>query len=487
MKKLIFMLLCFWMLIALTVPVYGTETSSPDAPCSHNWTTVSETQVTCIDAGEKKSVCSLCAEEKTETFPAAGHQMNTPIPVDDSSHRQSCTVCGVSETASHNWGEGTVVTQATCTAEGYKTYTCTCGKTKTETVPKLEHDFNDWIKTAGNHERTCKNCTNKESGKHSVKEEILKEATCLEAGSKKKYCTVCGINEVIVIPKLTEHAYDNACDPDCNACGEKRDTKHSYASSWSRDHSGHWHECTKCGQKVDFRAHYPGPAATEEAPQLCVTCDYVIAAQKEHVHNYAKKWTQDDSGHWYTCASCSVKKDFAAHVYDGACDEYCNVCDYKNPSAHDFGNSWESDERKHWAVCRICNQKSEAEQHIPGPEATENQAQLCTVCGYEIAAAQEHVHSFGPVWMYDGKSHWQACICGEQTVPAPHNWDSGTKNKDKTVTYQCELCHAEYSEKASGFPWWVLVIFLLLAAGGGAAAYVYYILPQKQGGKFSAN
>ena len=88
--------------------------------------------------------------------------------------------------------------------------------------------------------------------------------------------------------------------------------------------------------------------------------------------------------------------------------------------------------------------------------------------------------------MYDGKSHWQACICGEQTVPSSHVWDSGTKNKDKTITYQCELCHAEKTEKASGFPWWILLIFLLLAAGGGAAAYVYYVLPQQQGGKFAA-
>ena len=29
-----------------------------------------------------------------------------------------------------------------------------------------------------------------------------------------------------------------------------------------------------------------------------------------------------------------------------------------------------------------------------------------------------------------------------------------------------------------------ILIFILLAAGGGAAAYVYYVLPQKQGGKF---
>ena len=41
----------------------------------------------------------------------------------------------------HNWGEGVVTTQPTCTEAGEKTYTCSCGKTKTETLPALEHNY----------------------------------------------------------------------------------------------------------------------------------------------------------------------------------------------------------------------------------------------------------------------------------------------------------------------------------------------------------
>ena len=484
MKQLTSMFLCMLAMLSLVIPVCATETGSGSDSCSHNWIEVATT-ATCSAGGEKKYTCSICAEEKTESVPAAGHSYGAPVPVDDTSHKQTCTVCGATETIAHNWGSETVITQASCTAEGSKSYTCVCGKTKTETLSKLAHDFNDWVKTADSHERTCKNCTNKESGKHSVTEEIIKEATCREAGSKKKYCTVCGTSEMIVVAKLTEHSYDNVCDSECNVCKAKRTTSHSYGSSWSRDHSGHWHECTKCGEKVDFRAHYPGPAATEDAPQLCLTCDYQIAAQKEHQHDYSKKWKQDESGHWYACSNCDVKKDFAKHVYDSPCDTYCNICDYENPSAHDYGNTWEMDERKHWGICKICGNKSKQELHIPGEEATETQAQLCTVCGYEIASAKEHVHSFGPEWMYDSKSHWQSCICGEQTVPAGHTWDDGAKNKDKTITYVCTQCHAEKTEKTSVFPWWVLIVFLLMASGGGAAFYIYYIVPQKQGGKFA--
>lgn len=491
MKNTISFLCGILLMMTVTITAYATgetidtQNQTETSPCTHNWVEGNGIAATCTTVGERNFTCSLCSETKKETVAALGHSYGTETPVDDSNHVKTCSVCNASETAAHSWGEGSVTTQASCTAEGLRTFTCTCGKTKTEKILKLEHDFNAWTKAdASNHERGCKNCTHKESGRHNWQEEVIKAATCKEDGSKKKTCMVCGTGEIIVVSKLTTHTYDNVCDPDCNVCGEKRTTSHAYGSSWSRDYSGHWHECTKCGEKKDFRSHYPGPAATEDAPQTCVTCDYVITAQKEHKHSFAKTWSRDDSGHWYVCSSCDEKKDFAKHVYDSACDEDCNICDYENPNVHNYGNSWENDEKLHWKVCKICKETSEPEKHIAGPEATDTQAQLCTVCSYEITPIQEHEHAFGPDWMHDGKTHWQICTCGEQSVPAEHTWDDGTKNRDKTVTYLCTQCQAERTEEVSGFPWWVLILLLLLAAAGGATIYVFYIVPQKQGGKF---
>ena len=40
----------------------------------------------------------------------------------------------------HSWDAGVVTKEATCTANGVKTFTCSeCGQTKTETVEKLGH------------------------------------------------------------------------------------------------------------------------------------------------------------------------------------------------------------------------------------------------------------------------------------------------------------------------------------------------------------
>lgn len=445
MKRLTSLLLCLMLLASLAVPAGATEENTEvtqTAPCQHAWT-IAEIPATCTATGEKTYTCGLCGEITRETLDKIPHNFDALVKVDESKHMLVCSMCkAAGQKFSHVWSDGEILTPSTCIKQGTRQLKCECGATATRVDSLGAHTYDHDCDTT---------------------------------------CNVC--NAV----RTTTHSYDNACDPDCNACGEKRTTSHSYGSSWSRDHSGHWHECTKCGEKVDFRSHYPGPAATEDAPQVCLTCDYVIAQQKEHQHNYAKQWTQEESGHWYTCASCDVKKDFGTHVYDSDCDTHCNICNYENPDAHDYGNEWENDAKRHWAVCKTCNTKSEAELHIPGPEATETQAQLCTVCGYEMVPAQEHTHVFGPAWMYDGKSHWQTCACGEDTVPAAHTWDDGTKNRDKTVTYQCTQCLAVRTEKASGFPWWVLVIFLLLAIGGGVGAYIYYVvLPRKQVGKFSA-
>lgn len=44
------------------------------------------------------------------------------------------------ESHTHSWDGGTVSVQPTCTAAGTKIYHCSCGETKKESIPALEHD-----------------------------------------------------------------------------------------------------------------------------------------------------------------------------------------------------------------------------------------------------------------------------------------------------------------------------------------------------------
>ena len=111
-------------------------------------------EATCKEVGSKSKHCSRC-DAKSEV---------TEIPVDKTKHGKTeikdakdatctekgytgdtyCKDCGVkladgTEIAmiDHKWDAGKVTKEATETAEGVKTYTCSvCGKTKTEAIPK---------------------------------------------------------------------------------------------------------------------------------------------------------------------------------------------------------------------------------------------------------------------------------------------------------------------------------------------------------------
>ncbi|MGN0999156.1 MAG: hypothetical protein ACI4PO_06350 [Faecousia sp.] len=76
------------------------------------------------------------------------------------------------------------------------------------------------------------------------------------------------------------------------------------------------HKCDICGATcsehidVDPADHY---------------CD--ICSAKMSDHEYATTYTKDDTGHWYACSGCSAKKDFAEHSFVNG---VCTVCGYQD-------------------------------------------------------------------------------------------------------------------------------------------------------------
>ena len=98
------------------------------------------------------------------------------------------------ECIKHDWDEGKVTTEPTCTKEGIKTFTCkNCATTKTETIKALGHDYsNEWT--------------------------IDKEATCQEEGRKSHHCTRCDDKkDVTTIPK-TDHHFDSGVETTKATC-----------------------------------------------------------------------------------------------------------------------------------------------------------------------------------------------------------------------------------------------------------------------------
>ena len=90
--------------------------------------------------------------------------------------KATCSISVSDSPHVHTWGSGTVTKKPTCTEPGIKTYKCSCGETRTETIPALGHKWSEWT--------------------------VVKEATEKEDGLKERTCSVCGEKETSIIPKI---------------------------------------------------------------------------------------------------------------------------------------------------------------------------------------------------------------------------------------------------------------------------------------------
>ena len=428
-----------------------------DETANHSWNGGTVTKAaSCKETGVKTYTCTACNATKTETIAkTTDHKYGSWTKVNDTTHKHTCSVCSKEETVNHSWDNGKVTKQPTCKEEGVKTYTCSsCNATKTETIAKTtDHKYGNWTKVNDTtHKHTCSVCQKEETANHSWNGgSVTKKATCKEAGVKTYTCTACNATKTEAIAKLTTHTYDHACDTDCNVCGVTRTTTHNYKTSWSKDKTNHWHECSVCKDKKDVAAHTPGAEATETTAQTCTTCGYVIKAALGHTHKYASTWTTDENGHWYACSGCEEKSNYAAHNFENACDKDCSICGYTRETEHKFAETWNTDANNHWHECTDCGLKQDEAAHKPGAEATSTTAQTCTICGYEIAPA----------------------LGGEETTDSTENTDATTpttptdKNDPTTPTTPTD----KNDPKDNTFPWWIIVV-AVIAVGGVIAVVV---------------
>jgi len=139
-----------------------------------------------------------------------------------------------------------------------------------------------------------------------------------------KDCNECGATRT-----PAAHVYENACDTTCDTCGATRSITHTYSTIWKSDASGHWHECSVCRAKKDEASHTPGAAATETTPQICTVCSLVITPALSHTHSAKTEWSSDETYHWHDCiGNDAYQLDKAEHSYDNNCDADCSVCGF---------------------------------------------------------------------------------------------------------------------------------------------------------------
>ena len=113
----------------------------------HSFAEVSRREPTCYQDGEVVEECSVCKYQTTTTLSATGdHDYGTEWQKDGEYHWHGCTTKGcaaVEDKAKHTPSDNGQVTEPTCTAAGYITYTCdVCGGTyKQQTSAALGHNY----------------------------------------------------------------------------------------------------------------------------------------------------------------------------------------------------------------------------------------------------------------------------------------------------------------------------------------------------------
>lgn len=189
-------------------------------------------------------------------------------------------------------------------------------------------------------------------------------------------------------------------------------------------------------------------------------------SKKDTASQYAKVAgnCQTYGEYYYSCKTCSTKGSttfisdtLGEHVYDHGCDASCNLCGDVRTTTHQY-DKWESNKDSHWQECANCGEKTQEQAHVPGPEATDDTPQICTVCQKELVPAKNHAHTYPDSWDYDEAGHWHTCACGSVDGLSVHSWGEKTTVKDATVDEEgilrttCAICGAHRDEAIAKLP-----------------------------------
>lgn len=319
-----------------------------------------------------------------------------------------------------------------CSKCGYFYYTGT-NKVVNGCQDCCNHQFKNWKKVDDTyHSAVCGICGKSDKLKHEwSNDQMIQAATCKDPGLKKQTCSKCGTVRETEIPATENHNFGQWLYSDshnhyriCEVCKTEEEGEHTL-SDWRASSTNHWYECEDCKGRLSIGNH--------QMSGTCGSTCRICGLTPDAGHIFSEKWTSNAKSHWHNCMHCAASRDEADHKYSADCDETCDTCGYIRQVIHTYGEDWERDSSGHWRTCQTCGNKQTVNAHKLGSTATENAAQLCTVCGFEVTPALRHIHSYR--YTYDHLNHWGTCSCGASAAAEDHIWQVEAGN--------CEICLAE--------------------------------------------
>ena len=364
----------------------------------------------------------------------------------------------------HHWDQGEIITEATCTEEGEKKFTCSiCGDEKTEKVSATGHRHTEirnkkeatCKETGYSGDTWCKDCGKKIlSGQTIAKTEnhswdagkVTTKATCTEEGEKTFTCSICGDEKTEKV-SATGHQHTeirNKKEATCKETGYSGDT-------WCKD----------CGKKI--------------------LSGQTIAKTENHSWDAGKVTTKatctEEGEKTFTCSICGDEK---TEKVSATGHQHTEIRNKKEATCKEEGYSGDT-----W--CKDCGKKILSGQAIAKTEDHSwNQGEItkeptckekgektftCSICGNtktEKVSTTDHQHmeirnQKNPTCKeagYSGDTYCADCgvkIFSGQTIAKTknHNWDGGVITTEPTCTergektFTCTICGNTNTKKVN--------------------------------------
>ena len=364
----------------------------------------------------------------------------------------------------HHWDQGEIITEATCTEEGEKKFTCSiCGDEKTEKVSATGHQHTEirnkkeatCKETGYSGDTWCKDCGKKIlSGQTIAKTEnhswdagkVTTKATCTEEGEKTFTCSICGDEKTEKV-SATGHQHTeirNKKEATCKETGYSGDT-------WCKD----------CGKKI--------------------LSGQTIAKTENHSWDAGKVTTKatctEEGEKTFTCSICGDEK---TEKVSATGHQHTEIRNKKEATCKEEGYSGDT-----W--CKDCGKKILSGQAIAKTEDHSwNQGEItkeptckeegektftCSICGNtktEKVSTTDHQHmeirnQKNPTYKeagYSGDTYCADCgvkISSGKTIAKTknHNWDGGVITTEPTCTergektFTCTICGNTNTKKVN--------------------------------------
>lgn len=235
--------------------------------------------------------------------------------------------------------EEKITTEASCSAVGIKTFTCTkCNDSYTEEIPMIEHSFGTATVTKeptcteeGEKSVTCKACGTSKvvetvaKKSHTYVSEITTEATCTEDGINTLTCSVCNnskeestnalghnYSQSNVITKVTCTSNGEVMMT-CIRCNDSyNETKKATGHNWKGATCETAKTCSNCNLTDATALGHIWKDATCNTAKTCTRCNKTVGYSLGHSWDkgvITKKPAMYTAGEVvYTCSTCHIKR-----------------------------------------------------------------------------------------------------------------------------------------------------------------------------------